>query len=1212
MRPLRETYASARMPKDPPPSEPVAVLSTVQRERPTHEPLTHGDQAFFGLDAEALRALGPRVSTLCEVAYELLERASVWFERLGGLRVGVVHAGPAGIDLPAVPRTLGLSGPVMSTSDGPWLFSAMHIGAQMIRAGEADLVLALAEDGGDGGVCLGRADRAEAENWRMEGLLSGVAVGHGDASTVAALAATRAGFPHLQPRGGTADLPMAVTDVSEGTGSVLLVEAVGSRAVALVLAPTEPQSVSDLAPRYLGLSARSSRSLADLARAASEAARDTSDLMAFAMDALRRPALEHRLAVPLGSNPAEVRSRLDLWASGGREGQLAGYVADGVTGGAVFVFPPAGTQLAGAAGKLYETEPTFRDALNRCDRVARPHLPRALLSVLFPSAGREDELDDPGYANPVTVALGWALSELLRSFGVEPAVVVGCGVGELTAAAVAGSLDPEQAMRLAVERGRLLRGIPDAGRRAVVGASEDQVQQMMYGEAGVDVVAVPRPGRVIVGGSAAAVARFVDRVRVRGVKAAELAGTPAHSPLVDPIVDEFQEAARALEFRRTDLPVVSTVTGRVLAAADPAHWVGTLRAPLRYSAAIETAWELGGRTFFELGARPTLASAGEQTLAERSGVRFVPALVPGTDDRAHLVEVLATAWVRGVPVRQGCAIRVPSPAVLPSYRFDHRPLDEAWTDDRTEDTSRPAVRWHADLPEEDAEITLVPPEELAPRSDDLLDLRPGASSGPNPLHEMFLPPPGDEDAMSVDSEPAMDITLDDLRYSGPGRDPRPGIPPVEEPVATEGDFLGQQGPMWREEWRPDPLEDVALEPTTFVVLTSGGFGDGVCAMAEAAGHRVVRVEPGTPVPRTSETCFVPDPLAEDAWMEVLDEVGTLHGAVQIVHLWSTREEDVDDRWGWPSVVSLCKEVLAAGLPTALHLVTSGAVREPLEARDAAASLWGVAGLVATETELFAGIVDVDPEDPDPALLFQHLLTQASEGAAPGWFSLREGTRQRRVLVSVAEPPRPDGVDASGAWVLGGDVDHLMLELASWLATRGVKRLYLVGATAPSPEVVKAALELQKRGTACIVIRADASEAKGAETIRQRLGREAKVSGVLLRFQPTPCALREMEPARDLARWRAALATAEVLTALAGPEVPVWAWSEAHALDGAPGNAVGACVAASLGARQLARAAAGSPSAMVHSGPHTTLASGESVRLVTGACVLGGQWGVWLP
>jgi hypothetical protein len=92
---------------------------------------------------------------------------------------------------------------------------------------------------------------------------------------------------------------------------------------------------------------------------------------------------------------------------------------------------------------------------------------------------------------------------------------------------------------------------------------------------------------------------------------------------------------------------------------------------------------------------------------------------------------------------------------------------------------------------------------------------------------------------------------------------------------------------------------------------------------------------------------------------------------------------------------------AEGLPASLHLVTAGALLGDT-ARDAASGVWGVAGLVANETDLFAGIVDVDPADPDVVALFRHIVAQAAEGAVPG----RVPAPRRRAPPAARRDPPP--------------------------------------------------------------------------------------------------------------------------------------------------------------------------------------------------------------
>jgi hypothetical protein len=296
-----------------------------------------------------MRELGGHATVLCELGYSLLERAGVWFDRLSGLRVGVVHAGPTAVDLPAVPRILGLSGPVLSTTDEPRLFSARaprraaHPGRRgRPRAGPGRRRRLRRLGRRRVGLCLGRADKAGTEDWVMAALLSGVAVGHGDPDAVTTLAATRAGFPHLRPEGGAADLPRALAEVGGGTGSVLLVE----RARGALRRPGRRPDRAAVDVRPDPAVPRALRPLRDGGRGPRRghrrrgwSTRPTSSRSRWTPRA--RPSFEHRVAVPV-TDVADVVSRLRSFAAGDRRGVSSGSLEDGAPTGVVFVFPAVG------------------------------------------------------------------------------------------------------------------------------------------------------------------------------------------------------------------------------------------------------------------------------------------------------------------------------------------------------------------------------------------------------------------------------------------------------------------------------------------------------------------------------------------------------------------------------------------------------------------------------------------------------------------------------------------------------------------------------------------------------------------------------------------------------------------------------------------------------------------------------------------------------
>jgi polyketide synthase 12 len=76
------------------------------------------------------------------------------------------------------------------------------------------------------------------------------------------------------------------------------------------------------------------------------------------------------------------------------------------------------------------------------------------------------------YAQPALAALGHALFVQWRSWGVEPSVLVGHSVGEVTAAWAAGILHEDDALRLIAARARLMQALPVGGGMAAFMAPE--------------------------------------------------------------------------------------------------------------------------------------------------------------------------------------------------------------------------------------------------------------------------------------------------------------------------------------------------------------------------------------------------------------------------------------------------------------------------------------------------------------------------------------------------------------------------------------------------------------------------------------------------------------------------------------------------------------------------------------------------------------------
>ncbi|HLS56237.1 MAG TPA: type I polyketide synthase [Zeimonas sp.] len=464
-------------------------------------------------------------------------------------------------------------------------------------------------------------------------------------------------------------------------------------------APIQPPSESGRPLHCLPLSARTPEALRQLAlryadALGGDAALSLADVAHTA--GAGRSHFDQRLAV-VAADVATACAALRAFARGEPHPALhRGVAVPGKPPEVVFLFTGQGSQYPGMARGLYEASPVFREVIDRCNALLGPDTAgRTLLSVLVEGTDADAPIHDTVWTQPALFAVECALTQLWRSWGIEPAAVIGHSVGEYIAACVAGVYTLEEGLRLIAERGRLMQALPAGGSMAAVFASPELVAEAVAPVADrVAIAAVNAPDSVVISGAADAVDALLADLEKREIRGQRLfVSLAAHSPLVAPALDAMEACARTVTMRAPDIPVAWNLTGGTLTrgeAPDASYWRRHLREPVRFAQGVSSLYRDGYRTFLEVGPHPTLTALAQRSLPE-GDVQFVNSLRRSRDDWHEMLAALATLYVNGAPVdwagfdRPWRVNRV----TLPTYPFERRSY---WIGLPPPGVTRPAAR----------------------------------------------------------------------------------------------------------------------------------------------------------------------------------------------------------------------------------------------------------------------------------------------------------------------------------------------------------------------------------------------------------------------------------------------------------------------------------------------------------------------------------------
>ena len=344
-----------------------------------------------------------------------------------------------------------------------------------------------------------------------------------------------------------------------------------------------------------------------------------------------------------------------------------------------FMFPGQGAQYVGMGSELYAHLDVFRDAIDRCAKIVQDAHGSDLRSFVYPDvvdAATQAQLRNTQNAQVSLFAIEYALASLWRSWGIEPAAMIGHSVGEFVAAVLAGVFTLEEALRLVYERGRLMGALPP-GAMLVVRMSEEDVLSLLPTQ--LDLAAVNAPGLCVVAGPLEAIAAFEALLIERAVIARRLHTSHAfHSAMMEPVVSPLTTFASQCVLRAPTIPYVSAVTGDWIAeeeTAAPTYWARHCREPVRFAAGLQRLVEGDVDALIEVGPGTTLATFARQGAARGNATIVVGSLPTNEREQSDFASMLESAgklWIAGAPLDLGALFEqnAHTRVSLPTYPFE--------------------------------------------------------------------------------------------------------------------------------------------------------------------------------------------------------------------------------------------------------------------------------------------------------------------------------------------------------------------------------------------------------------------------------------------------------------------------------------------------------------------------------------------------------------
>jgi bacillaene synthase trans-acting acyltransferase len=311
-----------------------------------------------------------------------------------------------------------------------------------------------------------------------------------------------------------------------------------------------------------------------------------------------------------------------------------------MSGKTVFMFSGQGSQYYQMGRQLYDENAAFRAAMTRLDAVACAQSGHSVIEAIY-SSSKSEVFDQILYTHPAIFMVEYAMAQCLIDAGIHPDMTLGASLGSFAAAAVAGYIEPEDAMAAVLEQARaFLASCKRGGMLAVV--AQPQLFEEAFMRERSAMVGVNFASHFAVAGNQHDLDDIESTLTQRGLTHQRLAVAFAfHSPAIDPAEEPFNRFMRSVTLRKGALPMVCCEQGATLTDLPDDFFWRAVRRPMQFHDTIAHLEAQGPHRYIDAGPSGTLATFVKYGLPKTSRSSAHPVLTPYGRDSKNLAALLA-------------------------------------------------------------------------------------------------------------------------------------------------------------------------------------------------------------------------------------------------------------------------------------------------------------------------------------------------------------------------------------------------------------------------------------------------------------------------------------------------------------------------------------------------------------------------------------------